>query len=77
MALIKCPECSGQVSEKATACPHCGCPITVKGRRQNEQMTREQLQVAMAKASLLQNVGCLLTLIVTIPVLVILWLIFR
>lgn len=28
MALIRCPECEGKVSDKAQACPHCGCPIT-------------------------------------------------
>lgn len=28
MALIKCPECSGQVSDKASACIHCGCPLS-------------------------------------------------
>ena len=27
MALIKCPECGGQVSDKAPACIHCGCPL--------------------------------------------------
>lgn len=27
MALIKCPECGGQISDKAPACIHCGCPI--------------------------------------------------
>lgn len=27
MALIKCPECEKEISEKATACPNCGCPI--------------------------------------------------
>ena len=27
MALIKCPECSREISDKATACPNCGCPI--------------------------------------------------
>lgn len=26
MALIDCPECSRQISDKAAACPHCGCP---------------------------------------------------
>lgn len=26
MALIKCIECNGELSEKAPACPHCGCP---------------------------------------------------
>lgn len=27
MALIKCPECEGLISEKATFCIHCGYPI--------------------------------------------------
>ena len=30
MALIKCPECSTQVSEKAASCPSCGCPIAAQ-----------------------------------------------
>lgn len=25
--LLKCPECELQVSDKALACPHCGCPM--------------------------------------------------
>lgn len=28
MALIECPECNTQVSDKAASCPHCGCPIS-------------------------------------------------
>lgn len=28
MALIDCPECSKEISDKASACPHCGCPVT-------------------------------------------------
>ncbi|MCD8160790.1 MAG: zinc-ribbon domain-containing protein [Clostridiales bacterium] len=27
MALITCPECNAQVSDKAIACPHCGYPV--------------------------------------------------
>ena len=27
MALMLCPECGGQVSDKAHTCPHCGYPI--------------------------------------------------
>ena len=26
MALVKCEDCGGQVSDKATACPNCGAP---------------------------------------------------
>ena len=43
--LIKCPECGGQVSDKAAACPHCGMPMTrvtsqsalAGGRRQRNE----------------------------------------
>lgn len=27
MALFRCPECQGQVSDRAAACPHCGMPV--------------------------------------------------
>lgn len=27
MALIKCPECGKEVSDKASSCPNCGCPV--------------------------------------------------
>lgn len=28
MALIKCPECGKEISDKAASCPSCGCPIS-------------------------------------------------
>lgn len=28
MAIIKCPECGKEVSNKAKNCVHCGCPIS-------------------------------------------------
>ena len=27
MALIKCMECDNEISDKATTCPYCGCPL--------------------------------------------------
>lgn len=27
MALIQCPECSKEISDKAAACPSCGTPV--------------------------------------------------
>lgn len=27
MAMIKCPECGKEISNKALTCPNCGCPI--------------------------------------------------
>lgn len=35
MALIKCPECGKEISDKAEKCIHCGCPIkkqTIQGK---------------------------------------------
>lgn len=28
MALIKCPECGKEISDKAGSCPGCGCPLS-------------------------------------------------
>lgn len=30
MALIKCSECGMEISDKAKACPGCGCPVKRK-----------------------------------------------
>lgn len=30
MALISCPECEAQISDKAPTCPKCGAPISKK-----------------------------------------------
>jgi len=29
MALINCPECKKEISDKAQSCPNCGCPINI------------------------------------------------
>lgn len=36
MALISCPECRRDVSDKAPACPHCGYPVGGQARPQRE-----------------------------------------
>lgn len=38
MSLIKCPECSNDISDKANNCPHCGYPLREKyGKTKNIQ----------------------------------------
>jgi len=37
MALIKCPECGHDVSDKATACPGCGFPMAAQDSRSSGQ----------------------------------------
>ncbi len=33
MALIKCPECGREISDKAVSCPGCGCPVEASDNR--------------------------------------------
>ena len=41
MALIKCKECGHEVSDRASACPKCGCPIDNVGKIQEEIIDAE------------------------------------
>lgn len=36
MALIKCSECGKEISDKAAACVHCGCPVSVSDPKSSE-----------------------------------------
>ena len=49
MALISCPECSSQVSDKAPACPKCGVPIA---------STPRDVLIHFDRAPQLLNIGC-------------------
>lgn len=39
MAIIKCPECGKEISDKATSCPNCGFPL-IKGQPKKEKTKR-------------------------------------
>lgn len=45
MTLIKCEECDREISDKAAACPHCGCPRTPPAARPVEPVSPPQLQL--------------------------------
>lgn len=53
MALITCPECGKEISDKAAVCPSCGAPISAMmgnlyiTRESSEFMTDEPLQVVV------------------------------
>ena len=38
MSLLKCPECSEDVSEYADKCPNCGCPINIIKKYSDEKI---------------------------------------
>ena len=44
MALIKCPECGKEISDKAGACPHCGCPIGSTGQQVESNSVKKVME---------------------------------
>ena len=36
MALIKCEECGKEISSRASACPNCGCPVSIQTVQVNQ-----------------------------------------
>ena len=44
MALIKCPECGKEVSDKAKSCIHCGYPINVSKIKTNDEIIEQTKQ---------------------------------
>ncbi len=44
MALIKCKECGHEVSDKASACPNCGCPIERVGVFEGDQFEEKPMK---------------------------------
>ncbi|MCP4649641.1 MAG: hypothetical protein GY853_06120 [PVC group bacterium] len=66
MALINCPDCNKQISDKIANCIQCGCPIpTAKSKstpttekEQTIQQTSKKLKMRMLIAVLLMIGGC-------------------
>jgi hypothetical protein len=49
MALIKCPECGKEISDKAPSCPNCGCPADII-KEEIEQQKIEESKPKMVQA---------------------------
>jgi len=55
MALIKCPECDREVSEKAPVCPNCGAPVVSEfiEKKVKKYKTEKNLGIVAVAISLL------------------------
>lgn len=58
MALIKCTECGKMFSDKASACPECGCPteIVLKESNSPDIITKRAFPSQQATASIIEEV---------------------
>jgi TM2 domain-containing membrane protein YozV len=52
MSLINCPECNKEISNRASSCPNCGCPI-VKQQNMSQPIAPQQEQKSRSTAILL------------------------
>lgn len=71
MALIKCIECGKEISDKATACPNCGCPVSsVKEEKtipvQSKQKEHHKHRPRKAKVLLIVAVALVAVLVAVI-----------
>lgn len=50
MALIKCPECGKEISDRAEACPNCAYPIAqLSGNHKTSEETEKTQGIAVQK----------------------------
>ena len=61
MALIKCPECGHEVSDKSNMCVNCGCPlnlqntVTIEFPKDNDVMIKMKYEVKDANGMVLAS----------------------
>ena len=53
MALVKCSECGADVSEKASICPKCGCPLDITKQVIFETQKKKSKRIIIVVASIL------------------------
>ena len=64
MALINCPECSKEISDKASSCPFCGCPVNSKNKPQEVKVIAAPNKEGCFLQTL--NIGCMIGAVVII-----------
>ena len=68
MALIKCPECGKEISDKARSCPHCGNPIRRNGMADSDASFHSMSTSEKSKKFYEKGWFCILMLILFFPV---------
>ncbi len=70
MALIKCPECGRDVSDKADDCIHCGFPLTQTIGHSTEHSNYGQNQQAMVQNKSAKHFGAILIVIIVVAIII-------
>jgi uncharacterized OB-fold protein len=70
MALVKCPECSSEVSDKAESCPKCGFPLAKEEATESQGGKIQTIELTSKKRKLRQ-VWCALVGVGSFAILII------
>ena len=71
MALQPCRECGKEISTETSACPHCGAGHPTTGPSSDTAKRLASAESLKATGEAMGALGCLLTLLVTVPILII------
>ena len=68
MALINCSECGKEISDKAAACPHCGCPVAIINTDKTQTVKKKQTKTVKKPktAKILLGIVCAIVVIFAI-----------
>jgi len=67
VALINCPECHREISDKAESCPHCGFPLEVELTQAVESGQQPQIK---AKSGIADGVKIGAGMFIVLPLLI-------
>lgn len=72
MALINCPECKIEISDKVKACPNCGFPLQEESNEvKQEELNNVKIHKKKTKKIIFGVILALVAIIITISVFVI------
>lgn len=67
MAMIKCPECGKDISDKAEKCLYCGCPNSELHRKDSDNKNNIEKSVNKHSIKLLLSIGlCIVVFVLAI-----------
>lgn len=60
MAMIKCRECASDISDQASSCPKCGCPLVPRIQEIEQTGKKFKRQLLMASGlTIVSMLGCM------------------
>ena len=66
MAIIKCSECGKEISDKASMCPNCGCPVSVMESETKDDVGTNKDQIGKKKFNFITIVAIVVVMIIAL-----------